>query len=44
VRESDAVGLTEAMAAVEKITTSLSQALAVNIEGVPDPSADEERL
>ena len=44
VRESDAVGLTEAMAAVEKITTSLSQALAVNIEGVPDPSTDEERL
>ena len=44
VRESDAVGLTEAMAAVEKITTSLSQALAVNIDGVPDPSADEEGL
>ena len=40
VRESDAVGLTEAMAAVEKITTSLSQALAVNIDGVLDPSAD----
>ena len=42
VRESDAVGLTEAMAAVEKITTSLSHALAVNIDGVLDPSADEE--
>ena len=42
VRESDAVGLTEAIAAVEKITTSLSQALAVNIDGVLDPSADEE--
>ena len=42
VRESDALGLTEAMAAVEKITTSLSQALAVNIDGVLDPSADEE--
>ena len=42
VRESDAVGLTEAIAAVEKITTSLSQALTVNIDGVLDPSADEE--
>ena len=42
VRESDAVGLTEAMAAVEKITTSLSQALTVNIEGVSPPPADEE--
>jgi len=42
VRESDAVGFTEAVAAVEKITTSLSQALAVNIDGVLDPSADEE--
>ena len=41
VRESDALGLTEAMAAVEKITTSLSQALTVNIDGVLDPSADE---
>ena len=42
VRESDAVGFTEAVAAVEKITTSLSQALTVNIDGVLDPSADEE--
>ena len=41
VRESDAVGFTEAVAAVEKITTSLSQVLTVNIEDVSHPSADE---
>jgi hypothetical protein len=41
VRESDAVGFTEAVAAVEKITTSLSQVLTVNIQDVSHPSADE---